>query len=244
MLRVSSTQLLAPTIDGLGVVSDSQVKRATRHFVLLAAPGSGKGTFAQYAVEQFGYKHLCVGDLLRAEVAAQSELGKQVKPFMERGEYVDERITCALIAQHLLKIVAENGSFIIDGVPPSESSMRFLIDLFAKNNLTHQVSFVQFVLSDDASVQRIKGRVICQACAYVYNLHWVQPKINGVCDRCNSALTPRLADNEEITRKRLAFFHQHVEPLLAFAASSFKVKRFDTEKDLKELHAEYTEFLA
>ncbi|MCX5921894.1 MAG: nucleoside monophosphate kinase [Candidatus Dependentiae bacterium] len=97
-----------------------------KHFVLLSAPGSGKGTFSQYMVEKYGYIQICPGDMYRDEIKQQTELGKRIQAIVDRGDYVDEETTCALVGEKLSKALDNNNFFIIDGFPRNEFAFQFL----------------------------------------------------------------------------------------------------------------------
>jgi adenylate kinase len=103
-----------------------------QNFVLISAPGSGKGTFSQYLIQKYNYIQICPGDLLRAEIVAQTDFGKKIQPIVEKGEYIDEEVTCQLITKHLIIAIQQNKPFIIDGFPRTKTSLEFL-DNFSNN---------------------------------------------------------------------------------------------------------------
>ncbi len=214
-----------------------------KNFVLISAPGSGKGTFSQYLVEKHGYVQVCPGDIFRSEISAQTELGKKIEPVVERGDYVDEDIVCTLIADNLKQIIKENKYFIIDGFPRSEFSFQFLYQFFLDNNLINDVCFLQLVAHDNTCINRILGRQICTQCFKVYNIVSAQPKKLNVCDDCGIELTARKADTKEIAQKRLEFFHEHAESLMDCAAGLYETKKIVTECSVQELHTIYDNLL-
>lgn len=210
-----------------------------KNFILISAPGSGKGTFSQYLIENYGYVQICPGDLFRNEINKQTELGKKIQPIVEAGEYVDEALVCQLIADNLLKVFKQAKPFIIDGFPRSKHSFQFLKTFFQDANLTHEVCFLQFIASDDTCINRISTRQVCTICFKVYNSVFVQPKEQNRCDQCDATLTLRTADTHTIVKKRLAYFHASIESLLQEAQNLYEVKKIETECSMQELYSNY-----
>ena len=215
----------------------------SKNFVLISAPGSGKGTFSQYLVEKHGYVQICPGDIFRSEIRAQTELGKKIQPIVEKGEYVDEAIVCELISSSLLKIIQENKNFIIDGFPRSTISFDFLYQFLQKHNVIKDVIFLQLQASDAVCINRILERKVCTQCFKVYNDATVQPKDANKCDDCKIELVLRKADNQELTEKRLLYFHAHVEPLMKQAEPLYTTQIIQSESSIQDLQVKYDQLL-
>lgn len=212
---------------------------ARKNFILISAPGSGKGTFSQYLVQNHGYVQICPGDIFRSEIREQTALGKKIQPIVDRGDYVEEDIVCALIADNLLKAIKQQKQFIIDGFPRSEHSFIFLHKFLQENNLINDVCFLQFIAADQVCVQRILGRQICTECFKVYNLITMPAKSDTLCDDCGVPLVRRKADTESIVKNRLNYFHTHIEPLMRPALALYEIKYITTECSLEDLKATY-----
>ncbi len=218
------------------VVLSNQVI-AVQNFVLISAPGSGKGTFSQYLVKNHGYAHICPGDIFRKEICEQTELGKKIQPIVDNGDYVDKKILFSLVSKHFLEIIQKNKPFIVDGFPRAKISFDFLHRFFQKHNLVKNVSFVQLIADDKVCIQRILNRLICPNCSTVFSrMH--QDK----CNDCKCSLIPRKADTEEIAKKRLKHFHSEVEPILGLAKKSYPYVTVKTQNvsscDLKKKYEE------
>lgn len=214
-----------------------------KNFVLIAAPGSGKGTFCQHLVEKHGYVQICPGDIFRHEIEAQTELGKQIQAVVERGDYVDEAIVCGLIADRLAAVIASDTPFILDGFPRSQASLDFLCSCINQYNLEQSICFVQFVASDETCIERIVSRLICKNCCRVYNQAFLAPKKFNQCDACQSRLSTRTADTKEIAGNRLRYFHDEIEPLLHDVMEDFFVVTIDTQRPIEQLHALYDQLV-
>lgn len=217
---------------------------ASKNFVLIAAPGSGKGTFSQYVIERYGYVQICPGDLYRHEIKQQTELGKRIQPIIESGDYVDEETTCALIAKHLTEAIRQRKNFVIDGFPRSIASFNFLKDLLVSLALDKKVCFVQFVASDDCCITRVLQRKICTKCFQVYNSVYAPSKDGVTCNGCNTVLSKRPGDTLDIMIKRLAFFHATIEPIMHTASQLYETKVIDAEQPIRLLTEAYDALLA
>lgn len=209
-----------------------------KNLILIAAPGSGKGTLSQYLTQKYDYVQICPGDLFRAEIIAQTELGRQIQPIVERGEYVDECVTCDLIAKHLIQAIQQQKPFIIDGFPRTKSSLDFLTNLLKKHNLTKQVCFVQLLAQDVTCINRIVNRQVCNKCFKVYNRQTIPTLSLSHCDQCHTPLAIRTADTQQIAIQRLNYFHTQIEPLFA-QLTDYEKHQIDATQPLATLYAIY-----
>lgn len=210
-----------------------------KNFILISAPGSGKGTFSQYLIENYGYIQICPGDIFRDEILKQTALGKKIQPIVERGDYVEEAIVCQLIIDKLLDSIKQKKPFIIDGFPRSSHSFQCIKEFFQNNNITHDVCFLQLIASDDTCINRISTRQVCVHCFKVYNSVFAQPRQQHICDQCGTLLTLRKADTNTIVKKRLVYFHTSIESLLQEAQHLYEVRKIKTECSMQELYRNY-----
>lgn len=186
--------------------------------VLLGPPGAGKGTQAQRLQESFGLKHLSTGDMLRAEVAGGSAIGKQAKAIMERGELVPDQILIDMIAARIGQPDAARG-ILLDGFPRTVGQAEALdAMLAARGQKLDRV--IQLVVDNDAMVQRIAGRYACATCGAGYHDTNRKPKREGVCDACGSTQFVRRPDDKpETVRTRLEAYDRQTAPLLPYYKS-------------------------
>ena len=184
--------------------------------VLLGAPGSGKGTQAKKLVEKFNIAQISTGDLLRAAVAAGSELGKQAKAIMEAGELVSDEVVLGLIKEKLGSPETAKG-FILDGFPRNLAQAEALDVMLIEQTLPIDAAIHIHVDSEEI-IKRITGRRSCADCGAIYNVHFSPPtQEEGRCDKCGSNnLQHRADDNEETVRNRLQIYGQQTAPLIAF----------------------------
>jgi adenylate kinase len=181
--------------------------------VLLGPPGSGKGTHASFIEAERSLVKLSTGDMLRAAVAAGSELGRKADDIMRRGELVPDEIVIGLIAERL-DAGGEGKGFILDGFPRTIAQAEALDRLLAERGKTVD-AVIEMQVDDEALVQRITGRFACAKCGEGYHDSFMTTKVHGVCDRCGSTeFVRRRDDNEEVFRSRLKAYYAQTEPLI------------------------------
>lgn len=183
--------------------------------ILLGPPGAGKGTQAKRLASSLGVPQLSTGDMLRAEVAAGSPLGKKVKAVMDAGKLVSDDILIDLIGHRIDQPDCRKG-FILDGFPRSLPQAEALDHMLADRKLKID-RVIEMAVQDDALVERITGRFTCAKCGAGYHDKFQRPKRDGVCDQCGGAqFTRRADDNEQAVRTRLAAYHAQTAPLLPY----------------------------
>ena len=183
--------------------------------VLLGAPGSGKGTQAQKLITEYGIPQISTGDLLRAAVAANSELGQRAKSAMDNGQLVSDDIVLGMIEERLQDADAQKG-FILDGFPRNLSQAASLDKLLEKSGKPLQGALLINV-EFDVLLKRITGRLSCKSCGAIYNRFTSPPSVEGTCDNCGATeLYHRADDNEETIGKRLETYETETAPLVNY----------------------------
>ena len=185
------------------------------NLILIAAPAAGKGTLASALHEKYNLVCISAGELLRG-VNPDSELGKEIRELQARRELVDDRITNNLMKQRLMKDDIKNG-FILDGYPRRMAQVDAVNEMCEELNLHIDYAIVLNV-SYDVALKRTLGREICPVCKKTYNkLTGVNaPKVDGMCDDCNVALTRRNDDNEETFKAGYATFNENCPAVIEF----------------------------
>lgn len=204
--------------------------------VLLGAPGSGKGTQAKMLVEKFGIVQISTGDLLRAAVAANTELGRQAKEIMEAGQLVPDAIVLGMIREKLAEPEAAKG-FILDGFPRNLAQARSLDELLKEQSLPLEAA-IHIQVDPEEIVKRITGRRTCGNCGAIYNIYFSPPTADNVCDKCGAAdLRHRADDNEPTVRKRLEVYEQQTAPLVEYYSDKGLLKTVQGTGDISEIFA-------
>ena len=188
------------------------------NLILLGAPGAGKGTQAELLMEKLHIPSISTGNMLREAMANGTELGKQVKSYMDGGLLVPDELILGIVAERVAQPDCANG-FILDGVPrtlPQAESLK------AKGvRIDHVVS----IEIDDSVIEgRMIGRRVCGKCGASYHVVANPPKTEGVCDLCEGALMIRKDDAPETVRKRLQVYHASTEVLKDFYAGEGKLR--------------------
>jgi len=184
------------------------------NLILLGPPGAGKGTQAQRLVDRLKVPQISTGDLLRAAVREGTDLGKQAKEYMERGELVPDSIVVGMLEERIKADDCTPGC-ILDGFPRAVSQAEALAGVFSGlgRALDHVVSIE---VPEEELVKRLTGRRSCPRCGAMFHVMFSPPKQEGVCDKCGGELITRADDNEETIRNRISVYREQTEPLKKF----------------------------
>ncbi len=205
------------------------------NLILLGPPGAGKGTQADRLRDDFGLPHISTGDMLRAQVSDETELGMQAKRYMDAGDLVPDEVIVGMITQRVADDDARDG-FLLDGFPRNEAQADVLAN--ALEGLGRRLGVALLIeVSDDDLVRRLAGRRVCvKNPGHIYHVDFDPPKHEGICDQDGSRLIQRDDDREETIRHRLEVYHQQTEPLIAYYDRSGLLRRFDGTRSPDEVH--------
>ena len=181
--------------------------------VLLGPPGAGKGTQAKFLEETFGIAQLSTGEMLRAEVAEDTAIGRRAGAIMKVGQLVPDDMIVGIIAHRLERDDCRNG-FILDGFPRNLPQAEALDEMLAEKNVKLD-RVLSIEVDDDAMVDRITGRFSCAQCGAGYHDRFQRPETDGVCDNCGGTEFVRRADdNAKTVRERLRAYYECTKPML------------------------------
>ncbi len=212
------------------------------NLILLGPPGAGKGTQAKRLEETSGIVQLSTGDMLRTEVGAGSELGRQAEEIMESGDLVPDELIIAMISGRIDQDDCKNG-FILDGFPRTVPQADALGSMLSEKGLS--IDHVIAIEADSAAiVQRITGRYTCAECGTGYHDAFQKPAIDGVCDKCGSTeFTRRSDDNEETVRNRLSAYEEQTAPIISYYGDKGVLSTVDGMADIDDVTASLREIL-
>ena len=211
------------------------------NLVLMGLPGAGKGTQAEKIVNKYGIPHISTGDMFRAAMKEETELGLKAKSYMDKGELVPDEVTIGIVRERLSKQDCESG-FLLDGfprtVPQAEALEEILSDLNKKIDYVINIDVDQDIL-----MERLTGRRICKDCGATYHLVFNPPAKENVCDRCGGELYQRADDNAETVQTRLEVNIKQSQPLLNFYESKGYLRNIDGQQDIKKVFADVDQLL-
>lgn len=200
---------------------------AELNLVLLGPPGSGKGTQGERLNEDLRLPYYATGDILRGAVRDETELGREAKEYMDRGDLVPDEVIVGVIAERIDSSEALDG-FILDGFPRTTPQAEALDAKLSE--LGRAVTAVLLIdVSDDEVVRRLGGRRTCEANGHVFHVEFEPPKQEGVCDIDGSPLIVRDDDKPEVIRKRLETYHEKTEPLVSYYDSRSVLRQIEGE---------------
>jgi adenylate kinase len=215
---------------------------AELNLVLLGPPGSGKGTQGERLNEDLRLPYYATGDILRAAVRDETELGRSAKEYMDRGDLVPDEVIVGVIAERIDSSEALDG-FILDGFPRTTPQAEALDAKLTE--LGRAVTAVLLIdVSDDEVVRRLGGRRTCEANGHVFHIEFEPPQQEGVCDIDGSELIVRDDDKPEVIRKRLETYHEKTEPLVSYYDSRSVLRRIEGEAAPEEVAEQIRRTLA
>ena len=212
------------------------------NLILLGPPGAGKGTQAERLVEDFDLPYYATGDILRRAVKEGTEIGRQAKEYMDRGDLVPDEVICGVIVERIDSPEALDG-FLLDGFPrtlPQAEALEQALEPLGRR-LTAVLSID---VDDEEVVRRLSGRRVCEKNGHPYHVDFDPPKNPGFCDQDGSPLIQRDDDREETIKHRLDVFHDQTEPLVEHYEGKGLLRRFDGSRSPDEVHAHIRATLA
>jgi adenylate kinase len=215
---------------------------AELNLVLLGPPGSGKGTQGERLQEDLRLPYYATGDILRAAVRDETELGRTAKGFMDAGDLVPDEVIVGVIAEALDSEAARDG-FLLDGFPRTTPQAEALDAKLSE--LGRAVTAVLLIdVTDEEVVRRLGGRRTCTENGHVFHVEFNPPKQEGVCDIDGSELITRDDDKPDVIRKRLETYHEKTEPLVDYYDQRSVLRRIDGALEPNEVGEEIRRTLA
>ncbi len=199
--------------------------------VLLGPPGAGKGTLAGAIKDKFDVLHLSTGDILRAHMKSGSDLGNEMKGYVEKGALVPDEVVTKMIATTLKDLDISKG-VLFDGYPRTVQQAEDLDKIMEGLNAPI-TGTVCMDVELPIIIKRLAGRRICRQCSAVYHIVNIPSKVEGVCDACGGELYQRADDNEETIKNRMDIYIKSTSPIIDYYGAQDKLKRVDAGQGIE-----------
>ena len=209
--------------------------------VMLGAPGAGKGTQAKMISEKYGIPHISTGDIFRANIKENTELGQKAKEYMDKGLLVPDELVVDLVVDRLAQDDAKKG-YVLDGFPRTIPQAEALTEALAKIN--EKLDFaIDVDVPDENIVRRMSGRRACVSCGGTYHIKYNPTKTEGVCDACGGELILRDDDKPETVQQRLSVYHEQTQPLIDYYKKQDILKSVDGTQPMEKVFADIVAIL-
>ena len=209
--------------------------------IFLGPPGAGKGTQATGVSSHLRVPHISTGDIFRANIKGQTELGMKAKVFMDQGQLVPDEITIGMLLDRIQEEDCKKG-YVLDGfprtIPQAESLTKALADMG-----DHIDYAINVDVPDENIISRMSGRRACLKCGQTYHIVYNPPKKENVCDVCGEALVLRDDDKPETVKKRLDVYHDQTQPLIDYYKAAGVLAEVDGTKDLEAVFQDIVKIL-
>ncbi len=204
------------------------------NIILMGLPGAGKGTQAEKIVATYGIPHISTGDMFRAAMQQETELGLKAKSFMDKGELVPDEVTNGIVKERLQQADTEKG-FLLDGFPRTQAQAEALDKILAELNRSID-AVINIEVNPEILMQRLTGRIICRNCGSTYHKTNNPPKVEGTCDRCGSHdFYQREDDKPETVENRIQINIEQSKPILNYYKAKGILRNVDGESGIDNL---------
>lgn len=209
--------------------------------VMLGAPGAGKGTQAKKIAAKFAIPHISTGDIFRANIKNETELGKKAKAYMDQGLLVPDKLTVSLVTDRVVQEDCKDG-YVLDGFPRTIPQAEALTE--ALDDMGEALGFAINVEVPDANIiRRMSGRRACLGCGATYHLEYAAPKEEGTCDICGKELIQREDDKLETVEKRLHVYREQTQPLIDYYREKGILHSVDGTKEIQDVFQDILKLL-
>lgn len=209
--------------------------------IMLGAPGAGKGTQADKICAKYNIPHISTGDIFRANIKKNTELGQKAKSYMDKGELVPDELVVDLVVDRIKADDCTNG-YVLDGFPRTIPQAEALDAALAAIN--DKVDYaINVEVPDENIINRMSGRRACVACGATYHIVHIPTKVEGVCDKCGAELILRDDDKPETVKNRLNVYHEQTQPLIDYYTAKNVLHEVDGTKAMEDVFSSIVSIL-
>lgn len=209
--------------------------------VILGPPGAGKGTQADFIVENYKTPHISTGDIFRENIKTGTELGKKAKSYMDKGLLVPDELVIEIVKDRLTKEDVKEG-FLLDGFPRTVAQA-VALDAFLEERGESLDSVLNIDVDTDILVERAVGRRVCKTCGASYHVKYNPPKEDGVCDKDQGPLIQRDDDTEATVKTRIKVYFEQTAPLIDYYKAQGLLDNIDGKEDIDTIRKEIVKVL-
>ncbi|UDI77739.1 adenylate kinase [Staphylococcus taiwanensis] len=211
------------------------------NIILMGLPGAGKGTQASEIVKKFPIPHISTGDMFRKAIKDETDLGKEAKSYMDRGELVPDEVTVGIVKERISEDDAKKG-FLLDGFPRTIEQAEALNQILSELGRNID-AVINIEVPEEELMNRLTGRRICEKCGTTYHLVFNPPKVDGICDIDGGKLYQREDDNPETVSNRLSVNVKQSKPILEYYNEKGVLKNIDGAKDIDDVTKDVIDIL-
>lgn len=209
--------------------------------IMLGAPGAGKGTQADKICAKYNIPHISTGDIFRANIKNNTELGQKAKSYMDKGELVPDELVVDLVVDRIKADDCTNG-YVLDGFPRTIPQAEALDAALAAIN--DKVDYaINVEVPDENIINRMSGRRACVACGATYHIVHIPTKVDGVCDKCGAELILRDDDKPETVKNRLNVYHEQTQPLIDYYTAKNVLHEVDGTEAMEDVFSSIVSIL-
>lgn len=209
--------------------------------IMLGAPGAGKGTQADKICAKYNIPHISTGDIFRANIKNNTELGQKAKSYMDKGELVPDELVVDLVVDRIKADDCTNG-YVLDGFPRTIPQAEALDAALAAIN--DKVDYaINVEVPDENIINRMSGRRACVVCGATYHIVHIPTKVDGVCDKCGAELILRDDDKPETVKNRLNVYHEQTQPLIDYYTAKNVLHEVDGTKAMEDVFSSIVSIL-
>lgn len=204
--------------------------------ILLGPPGAGKGTQAEYIINEYKIPHISTGDIFRKNIKEETELGLKVKAIIANGDLVPDSLTVEIVADRLKEADCIDG-FLLDGFPRNTVQAEALESVMEKMDVELNAA-INIEVDPSVLTERAVGRRLCKNCGATYHIKFNAPNVDGVCDKCGNELYQRSDDVEETVKNRIDVYVSETSPLIDYYSKKDRIINVDGQQDIAKVFAD------
>jgi adenylate kinase len=208
--------------NGQNIMEKKKKGESELNLIIFGAPGAGKGTYASRLAVELKIANVATGDILRQEIKEKTALGIKIASFVEKGLLVPDEIVIEVLKKRISQHKNQLG-FILDGYP------RTIKQAKALEKITRIDAIIRLIVPEEVIIERLSTRRICKQCGTIYNIKYLPPKVEGVCDKCEGELYQREDDTPDVIRERLKVYEKQTQPLIKFYQGKLHIFNFENK---------------